>query len=122
MENIITWFEIPVTDMNRARTFYSEILQMKLIDIEEGGYSMVMFPFTGENVSGALVEAEDQNAKPSADGVHIFLNAGDSLQEALSRVKKAGGEIVTEKLEIESGVVASVIDTEGNKVGLYARA
>lgn len=108
--------------MDRARTFYSEILQIELTEIEEGGYTMVMFPFNGENVSGTLVQASDQNANPSANGVHIFLNAGDNLQAALDRVEKAGGEIATEILEIASGVVASIIDSEGNKVGLFAQA
>lgn len=26
---MITWFEIPVTDMDRAQTFYSDLLQLK---------------------------------------------------------------------------------------------
>lgn len=120
MKNMITWFEIPVTDMDRAQTFYSDLLQLELTPFEEGGYRMVMFPFDGENVSGALVQAGDQNAEPSAGGVHIFLNVGEELQPVLNRAEKAGGTIVAGKLEIDSGVVASILDTEGNRVGLFA--
>ncbi len=118
MENVITWFEIPANDMSRAKKFYSELLSTELADIEEGGYSMSAFPFNGQNVSGALVPSGD--AKPSQNGVLVFLNVGKKLNPVLERVEKIGGKIVSGKIQIDSGVVASIIDSEGNRVGLYA--
>lgn len=122
MKNVVTWFEIPVKNMNRAQQFYSDILQMDLTQIEQGKQRMVVFPFDGDNVSGSLVSADDQDPGQSGNGVCIFLNAGEELQPAVDRVTEAGGEILVEKIEIESGVISYIRDTEGNKVGLYAQA
>jgi predicted enzyme related to lactoylglutathione lyase len=49
------------------------------------------------------------------------LNGGDDLAEPLSRVEKAGGEIVLPKTSLEpNGFMAQFTDTEGNKVALHS--
>ena len=36
MENMINWFEIPVTDFDRAKNFYSTILGIEIMEFEAG--------------------------------------------------------------------------------------
>lgn len=38
-----------------------------------------------------------QTYKPSAEGVTIYLNAGENLQVSLGRVEKHGGKIIVPK-------------------------
>jgi predicted enzyme related to lactoylglutathione lyase len=118
--NRITWFEIPVTDMNRASKFYGEILGESL---EPGpgmdGFLMTMFPPTS-GVNGALVQGETY--MPSGQGAVVYLNGGDDLTTVLNRVDGAGGKALSEKIDIGegNGFCAYFEDTEGNRIGLHS--
>ena len=56
------------------------------------------------------------------DGAVIYLNANPDLQLVLNRVEKAGGKILMPKVLIDenTGNMAFILDTEGNKVGLHS--
>jgi predicted enzyme related to lactoylglutathione lyase len=125
--NAITWFEIPVTDMKRARKFYETILDIKLETMDGGNPAeeTVFFPRLPDTimalsgiVSGALVKAD--RIKPSVNGPLIYLNAFPSVQEVIDRVEPAGGKVIMPRTKIPAGHIAVITDTEGNKVGLHA--
>ncbi|MEW7280285.1 VOC family protein [Aquimarina sp. 2201CG1-2-11] len=123
MKNAVNWFEIPVSDYERAKKFYSEILGATITDhhMEEKKIKYGIFPYDMENnkVGGAIVQMEGIN--PSKDGSTVYLNGGDDLSIPLSRVAKAGGNIVMKKTDIdENGFIAQFIDTEGNRVALHS--
>lgn len=120
MKNLCSWFEIPVIDYDRAKKFYETIMGLEITDQEMEGSKMGMFPFEGYTNGGSITKHEDH--KPSADGTLVFLNAGDDLSEALSRVEPAGGKILTPKTKIsdEFGYFAVFSDTEGNRVGFFS--
>ena len=44
MRNTINWFELPVTDFDRARKFYEAIFEVKMDDQMMGPYRMGFFP------------------------------------------------------------------------------
>jgi predicted enzyme related to lactoylglutathione lyase len=119
--NAINWFEISVTDMDRATKFYESIFEVKLEHIDMFGSLMGMFPFDAGNgkVSGALVKSPDH--KPSMEGAVLYLNADPDLDNVLNRVVAAGGKLIMPKTSIgDSGFMAFFIDTEGNKMGLHS--
>ncbi len=121
MKNAISWFEIPATDYERAKTFYNTMLGIEIADMPmpEGKYGM--FPFDQENngVGGGIMQMEGVN--PSAEGVTIYLNGGDDLSGPLSHVEAAGGKIIMQKTDIgENGFMAQLLDTEGNRVALHS--
>jgi len=121
MKNAISWFEIPATDYERAKTFYNTMLGIEIADMPmpEGKYGM--FPYDNDNngVGGGIMQMKGVN--PSADGVTIYLNGGDDLSAPLSRVEAAGGKIIMPKTDIgENGFMAQLLDTEGNKVALHS--
>ena len=124
MKNAMNWFEIPVTDYNRAKQFYSTVFGQDIQDHDMGDKPMKygIFPYAmGEGVGGAIVQMEGMN--PSADGSTVYLNGGDDLSVALSKVENAGGSIVMPKTNIdENGFIAQFIDTEGNRVALHSMA
>lgn len=121
MANAINWFEIPVTDMDRASGFYSKVLGADLHKEEIMGMEMAFLPMEGQGVGGALCKSEMH--KPSADGAILYLNGGGDLSAPLSRVEKAGGKVVMQKTKIsdEIGYMAFFFDTEGNKVAFHSQ-
>lgn len=123
--NPVGWFEIPVTDMDRAIAFYETVLGIKLERHQMGPLDMAWFPSIPDSIgaSGSLVKHPDFY-KPSNDGVLIYFTAfsGDVGNE-LGRVEAAGGVILIPKKQIspEYGYMAVFQDTEGNRIALHAR-
>ncbi|MDA9317066.1 VOC family protein [Polaribacter sp.] len=118
MKSHISIFEIPATDISRAVNFYQAILGVNIEKMEMPGMEMGIFPYEEQMVTGVIMKGE--GFKPSADGVTIYLNAGDNLQIILDKVEKNGGKILMPKTAHadESGFFALFLDTEGNRLGL----
>ena len=117
MASAVNWFDIPVTDMNRAKAFYGTLLGGELTMLGEAG-TMAILPFQ-DGVGGALMQGDDY--KPSQQGSIVYLNGGDDLSGPLGKVEAAGGEVLMDKLSIgENGFIAFFLDTEGNRVGLHS--
>ncbi len=120
MQNLVNWFEIPALDFERATSFYSTLLNAEISETEMFGTRMGFLPSDGENVSGAIVQGEGY--VPSADGLTVYLNGGDNLQEMLDKVEGLNGKIIVPKTQIspEMGYFALFLDTEGNKLALHS--
>lgn len=118
--NALNWFEIPMTDVGRAKKFYETIFEIELFQMDMMGMQMLMFPSQSPKSGGALVQSE--NHKPSTEGSLIYLNANPDLQLVLDKIEAAGGQITMPKTHIdpETGYMAFFIDTEGNMVGLHS--
>ena len=120
--NAVNWFEIPVSNFDRAKDFYSKIFDYEMPTMPMGPVHMGFLPHEREKgVGGAIVHGE---GTPSKDGVQIYLNGGADLQVVLDRVPGAGGDVVVPKTEIGQGFgyFAFFIDTEGNRIGLHSMA
>ncbi len=118
MKSYISMFEIPATDISRAINFYQALLDIKIEKMDFEGMQMGILPYEGQMVTGVIIQADGY--KPSADGVTIYLNAGENLQVVLDRVEKNGGQIILPKTAHadESGFFAIFLDSEGNKMAL----
>jgi uncharacterized protein len=118
MKHLINWIEIPVSDMKRAVAFYLKILGVKFNEMELGPVKYALFPSDDKFNCGAL--AQGDYYKPSPDGVVIYLDGGKDLNDILSRVNSAGGNVIMEKtfLSKEAGHIGLFIDSEGNRIGL----
>jgi uncharacterized protein len=120
MKKTITWFEIPVKDFERALKFYQEITGIELEVKTMGGNPYGILPNSHEGVGGAITLWP--GFEPSEHGVLIYLNANNNIEQVLEKVEKSGGKISTPKAFIneEYGYFATIIDTEGNKIGLHS--
>lgn len=118
MNSYISMFEIPATDISRAIGFYQALLDIKIEMMDVEGMKMGILPYEGQMVTGVIIQAEGY--KPSADGVILYLKAGDNLQTALDKVEKNGGKIIIPKTAHAdgSGHFAVFLDSEGNKMAL----
>jgi uncharacterized protein len=119
----LNWFEIPVTDIERAKKFYETIFEIEMQYLPIPEIKMVTFPWemNSGKANGAL--AQHAMYKPSEDGVVIYLNANPEIQTVIDRIEPAGGKIMIPKTQIspEIGYMAFFIDSEGNRMALHAR-
>jgi uncharacterized protein len=124
MNNAISWFEIGVTDLDRATKFYEQIFGISLIPMDMPNIKMRMFPvddpMTG--IGGALVDSGGFHKPSGTDGVLIYLNGNPDVDNVLSKVEEAGGKVMVPKTEIspEYGFMAVFLDSEGNRIGLHS--
>jgi predicted enzyme related to lactoylglutathione lyase len=119
--NPVGWFDIYVSDLERAKSFYEAVFNIKLVDlpIEWGKQSIFPSDEKGPNISGALVEKEGMIA--SANNTVVYFVSEDCTTEE-ARVEEAGGRVVKMKMSIgEFGFVSVLMDTEGNTIGLHSR-
>lgn len=124
MNNAISWFEIPTTDLDRATGFYEQIFQVKLFPLDTPNLKMRMFPIDDmtKGVGGALVFSGGFHRPSATDGPLIYLNANPDVQIVLDRIAAAGGTIIVPKTQIspEHGYMAAFLDPEGNRIALHS--
>lgn len=124
MQNAISWFEIPATDLERAQKFYEIIFAIDMITMDMPDMRMRMFPIDDmmTGIGGALVESNGFHKSSATDGPLIYLNANPDLQLVLDKIEIAGGKITMPKTEIspEHGFMAVFEDTEGNRMALHS--
>jgi uncharacterized protein len=120
VRSVLTWFEIPTTDFDRARRFYEAILETPLNEVPFGPARIAMFPYEDPGVGGCLDEGSE--SRPSDAGVVVYLSAHGRLDRTLELVESSGGRVLTPKTEIPSvGFVAHIGDSEGNRIGLHSK-
>ena len=124
--NILGWFEIPVTNMDRAVRFYESVFGLELQRNNMDALEMAWFPWK-ENAPGSpgsLVYHKDFYSPSSEKGVLIYLTSpsGD-LNNDQAAIEKSGGRIVVPKKQISEdyGYMMVFIDSEGNRIALHSR-
>ncbi|MFC4654310.1 MULTISPECIES: VOC family protein [Rheinheimera] len=118
--NPVGWFEIPVTDLDRACAFYQQVFSIQLGRMQMGEGDMATFPFDHQanGAAGALVK--EPGYHPSITGALVYFACQD-VSESLARVVNAGGQVALVKTGIgEHGFIGHFIDSEGNKVALHS--
>ena len=120
--NAIGWFELPVVDMDRAKTFYESVFEIAISVHDFGGLLMGWFPGDPlkKGATGSLVQHEMYQPSDKK-GALIYFSCQD-LKKELSRVERAGGQILKPKTAIGDGhgYMALFRDTEGNRVALHS--
>lgn len=118
--NALNWFEIFVSDFDRAKAFYEKILNRQLPSFASEGSQMGMFiDPASEGVGGAITKME--GFEPGAGGTLIYLNVEGELDNVLKRIPEAGGKVIRDRFAIPPhGFIGIFNDTEGNVVGLHS--
>ncbi|VAW62526.1 hypothetical protein MNBD_GAMMA09-3759 [hydrothermal vent metagenome] len=119
LKNAINWFEIPVSNYERAIDFYEVVMDVQLKREKMGDIDLAIFPADEEGIAGALIKADFQ--KPDQKGCLVYLNAEGMLDEVMKRAMQKGGDVYMEKTGIgENGFIAHIGDSEGNKIALHS--
>lgn len=123
-KNAVSWFEIPVSDFERAKAFYQKIFDYEMPEMMMEPVRMGILPHDRDSggIGGAICSGEGYTPA-GANGPKVYLDAGSDLNTVLQRVSGAGGQVVLGKTPIgqDMGHFAFFNDTEGNVVGLYSQ-
>ena len=117
-QNAAVWFEIPVTDLARAKAFYNAVLETELVDGAGGPNPMAVFSTEKGGVGGHLYPGKPASGE---SGNTIHLTSPAPLEDALERVKANGGVVVSDIVTIPAGRFAYCRDPDGNSIGLFGR-
>lgn len=114
----IIWFEIPADKLVRAKKFYTSLFGWKVKPIpgmkdywhiDTGGHD--------KSPDGGMMQR-----KHPGQGITNYVLVG-SVDAAMAKVKKLGGEICLEKTTVpEMGYFAVCKDTEGNAFAVWEMA
>lgn len=119
--NPAVYFEIPVTNMERAKKFYTAVIKVDFTEEIIDNNQMALFPFAEKEagITGALAKGETY--KPSKTGALIYFHTTD-IESTLKTAVQNGGKILYPKTSTgQYGYVAEFEDTEGNRIALSQR-
>lgn len=121
----VVHFEIPATDLERAKKFYAGTFGWQLSDMPEMNYVIAMSAEVGANrmpkkpgtINGGMMKRNNMVSGPS------FAIEVQDIDTAIKKVKASGGTMVSEKMPVgEMGFLAYFKDTEGNVLSLWQSA
>jgi predicted enzyme related to lactoylglutathione lyase len=121
--NSVTWFEIYVQDIERAKRFYESVFQATLekLNAPFPGIELWAFPSAGKNSYGACGALVKMDGGPSGGNATLVYFACEDCALEESRVANAGGQVQRPKMSIgEYGFISLISDTEGNMLGLHS--
>lgn len=109
----ITHIDIPVADLERAKSFYSGLFGWQIAEVPGyEGYPMWQAP---NKISGGGLAPRDEGFTQPRSYVEV-----DSIEETLTKAQEQGGTVVMGKSPIsETSWWAIVQDPDGNHIGLY---
>ena len=118
--NRAVWFDLPVSDLQRAAEFYRNVLAVQ-VHIEQ--FEQIEFAVLehSEGNGGCLVVRPEEI---SADaGLLLYLNVDGRIRDAVAKVGEGGGKIVEDVHAIgPHGFRAIVLDSEGNRLALHSES
>ncbi len=135
MKGLVSWFEIPAVDLERAVSFYQKMLNAEIEVVDLMGVKYGILPRVGE-VTGAIVKRE--GLQPGK-GVSLYFYVTD-INTTLERIDAAGGKVILGKtlltlenadgtlvvsktlIDNQMGYFAQFYDTEGNLMALHSNS
>ena len=123
MNNKVVFFEIPASNLKKAKEFYESIFDWKVnLWEDEGAMALTTAVDKDEQptelggINGGFYKRKSTADQPSF-GVETV-----SIDESLKAIEKAGGKVVTPKHSIgEWGFMADFADPEGNIIALWEK-
>jgi uncharacterized protein len=109
--NTVTWWEIPVQDLEKARPFYSAVFGWTFQSFGEG--------YDGIFADGAMIGGLSQSEEDVVDGIRIYVNVED-IEATLAKVEENGGATKTPRTEVggDMGWWANFTDAQGRQIGI----
>jgi len=119
MANTIVWADIPVNDMDRARTFYGKVLQAEIAIMDGSNGMVALLPMEPGDVGGDLVLSDER--KPSTGGATVYLNSNGDAAAMMARALAAGAEVLMPVSDMGEmvGSIGFFKDSEGNRIGVH---
>ncbi|MDI1459346.1 VOC family protein [Catellatospora sp. KI3] len=125
MTGKVVHFEVPVDDVERARSFYTDAFGWQLDAMPGFDYIWARTTRTDDRgmpaepgaINGGMTRREAPVTQPT-----ITIEV-DDIDTALAKVVALGGTVLQERQAVgEMGFTAYIADTEGNPLGLWQNA
>ena len=112
----ICHIELATNDLEKTKAFYEELFNWT-VSVIPGLENYAMFS-APEGVGGGINAVEE----PAGEAGPILHIAVDDIEEALTRIEKAGGRVLASKTKIsdEFGYYALFLDNVGNRLGVWS--
>lgn len=110
--NTVTWWEIPVRDIDKAQQFYGGVFGWTFQPFGEG--------YVAVSAAGVMIGGLSQaGADDGGEGVRIYVNVAD-MEAVLATVEAHGGATKTPRQEVggDMGWWANFTDDQGRIIGL----
>jgi uncharacterized protein len=118
MSHPVYYFEIPVTDMNRAIRFYESLFGVSLTRDVVDGYEMALFPFEEGSAGATGALAKGDVYVPSKQGAIVYFHV-DDIKATVANAAALGQPILYPVKDVgANGLVAEIQDSEGNRLAL----
>ena len=117
-------FEIPVSNSDKAKEFYSKLFGWKIIDVSVGKMKYFMIQTGPTDKEGMVQDKGFINGgftvnDPTAKTPLIVITV-DDIEKTSVGIKKSGGKIIMEKQKVgDIGYYIRFKDPEGNLMGLW---
>jgi len=102
---------LPVTDMDKAVSFYRDSLELDVVE-HDGDWSEV--------TAGDQLIVLNEGESPAGDGGAVIAFAVDDIDSSVEQLKGKGVEFSGEVSEHPWGKIAPFKDPDGNDLQLYA--
>jgi predicted enzyme related to lactoylglutathione lyase/ketosteroid isomerase-like protein len=115
-QNRVVHFEIGAEDPERCAKFFTEVFGWKIVkwDGPKPYWLCTTGPMGGVGINGGIMRHEDGKAR-TINTIEV-----DSIEAAIERAKKAGGNLCVPKMAIPGvGWLAYIYDTEGGIHGIH---
>ena len=112
----INYIELPATDMSAAKKFYGDVFGWSFTDY---GPDYASFSAKEAGVDGGLRGDGEVSPAPEGTGVLVVLHASD-LEGTLSRVQRAGAQIVKPIFSFSGGRRFHFRDPSGNELAVWS--
>ena len=118
----VVHFEIPAANVVRARKFYKDVFQWKIVPVPDMSYNMLFTVATGKNrmpktagaINGGMMKRSARVRSPV-----IYMDV-KNIDASMAKIKRSGGKLLAPKQKVPGvGFTAYVKDTEGNVIGLW---
>ena len=116
--NFTVWAEIPVTDIDCAIIFYNKVFDIDMKTDDSGPNPMAVFP--AADPAAAAGHLYPGKPAPAGSGPTVHFACPGTLEDAMERVKDAGGQVLSDAISIPAGRFAYCLDPDGNSIGIFS--
>lgn len=116
--NRAVWMDIPVSDLDRAASFYRAVLDIEVNKHQFDGVSFCVLEHYQGNGGCLVINPKEVSANK---GVLVYLNVNGRIRDAVSKVEVRGGKVLQPTHAIgPHGFRAVILDSEGNRLALHS--
>ena len=116
MANAFVHVELNTTDVDKAKSFYGNLFDWELEDVEmgpSGAYTMIK---TGKGTGGGILK----RPMPGEPSVWLAYVEVDDIGSATEKAKSLGATIIKNSVEVPgAGWLSIIVDTTGAALGLW---